>query len=85
MKAINNYVVIEKIKQSEKKIAGLIVTQSTDTEAAISRGRIISRPDEFGKLEEGSVIRYLTGAGWDISHEEKVYRVIRVGDIVIIE
>ena len=85
MKAINQYVVVSKIKNVDKKIGGLVITAATDTEGAVSRGRVVSAPDVYDQLEEGFVVRYLTNGGWDIDHEGEVYRVLRLSDVLLVE
>ena len=85
MKAINQYVVVSKIKNVDKKIGGLVITAATDTEGAVSRGRVVSAPDAYDQLEEGLVVRYLTSGGWDIDHEGEVYRVLRLSDVLLVE
>ena len=42
MRAINNYIVIKKIKDQEKKVGGLILTEQTDTDNRYARAEIIS-------------------------------------------
>ena len=49
MKAINRYIVVDKIKVEPKKVAGLIMTDDTDSDNRYLRAKIIST----GNLVEG--------------------------------
>ena len=41
MKAINRYIVVDKIKVEPKKVAGLILTDDTDSDNSYLRAKII--------------------------------------------
>ena len=85
MKAINRYIVVDKIKVEPKMVAGLIMTDDTDSDNRYIRAKIIST----GKLVEGvkdnDIIFYDKHAGHDISWKDSLYRVIRDGDVVLVE
>ena len=49
MKAINHYIVIERIKEGPKKVSGLIMTDDTDVDNRYLKAKIIST----GNLVEG--------------------------------
>lgn len=85
MKAINYYVVVEKIKQPPKKVGGLELSESHNDEERYSKGLVISVGNLVEGIKENDVIRYDKRAGHGIIHEEKLYQVIKVGDIVIVE
>ena len=42
MKAVNNYIIVEKIKTEQKKVAGLIVTEDTDQDNRYTKAKVIS-------------------------------------------
>ena len=50
MKAINNYVIVNKIKTEPKMLAGLIMTDSTDVDNRYLRGTIISAGNVIAKI-----------------------------------
>tara|TARA_R100000951_G_scaffold116151_1_gene126743 strand:- start:2180 stop:2437 length:258 start_codon:yes stop_codon:yes gene_type:complete len=85
MKAINYYLVVEKIKQEPKKIAGLIITEMNDEEGRYSKANVISTGNLVEGVKDGDVITYDKHAGNDITWNDKVYRVIKINDIVIVE
>ena len=49
MKAINNYVVVDKVKTEVKKVAGLIMTEDLDEDNRYIKANVIS----VGNLVEG--------------------------------
>ena len=85
MKAINRYIVVEKIKVELKKVAGLIMTDDTDTDNRYLKGKIISTGNLVEGLKDNDIIFYDKHAGHDISWKNSLYRVIRDQDVVLIE
>ena len=85
MKAINRYIVVNKIKVEPKKVAGLIMTDDTDSDNRYLRAKIISTGNLVEGLKDGDIVYYDKHAGHDISWKDTLYRVIRDGDVVLIE
>lgn len=85
MKAINHYVVVEKIKEEQKKIGGLVFTDKTDTDNRYIKAKIVSVSDLLEGLSEGQTVYYDKHAGHGIDIDEKHYFVIKVGDIVLVQ
>ena len=85
MKAINNYIIIEKIKEGPKKISGLIITDETDVDNRYSKAKIISTGNLVEGLKDGNTIYYDKHAGHGISWKDELYHVIRSGDVVLVE
>ena len=85
MKAVNNYIIVEKIKVKPKTIAGLEITDKLDSDNRYLKAKIIS----IGNLVEGvnidDTIYYDKHAGHGIQWKNKLYYVIRIQDIVIVE
>jgi len=85
MKAINHYIIAKNIKTEPKKVAGLIMTDETDQDNRYIKAEIIS----IGNLVEGinkkDTVYYDKHAGHDLSWKDSLYRVIRDGDVVLIE
>ena len=85
MQAINDYVIVDKIKEGPKKVGGLILTDETDETNRYRKANIISVGNLVEMVTKGDVIYYDAMAGHDISYEDVMYRVIRMRDIVIVE
>ena len=85
MKAINDYVIVDKIKEGPKKVGGLILTDETDDKNRYKKAKIISVGNLVEIVTRGDTIYYDAMAGHDISYKNDMYRVIRMRDIVIVE
>ena len=85
MKAVNHYIVIERIKDEPVKVGGLILTEQTDEDNRYLKATVIS----IGNLVEGivvnDVIYFDKHAGHGIQHENKFYHVIKQMDVVLID
>ena len=85
MKAINYYIVIDKIKEAPKKVGGLELTEKQDSDIRYLKGKVISAGDKVTGIKEGDIIRYDKHAGHGIEWNEDLFHVITVGDVVIVE
>ena len=85
MQAINDYVIIDKIKKGPKKVGGLILTDQTDETNRYRKASIISIGNMVEVVKVGDTIYYDGVAGHDISYNDDMYRVIRARDIVLVE
>ena len=85
MKAINRYIVVDKIKVEPMMVAGLIMTDDTDSDNRYLRAKIISTGNLVEGLKDDDVIFYDKHAGHDISWKDSLYRVIRDQDVVLVE
>ena len=85
MQAINDYVIVDKIKEGPKKVGGLILTDETDESNRYKKANIISVGNLVEGIKNGDVIFYDKHAGHDIGYNDELYRVIRMRDIVLVE
>jgi len=85
MKAINNYIVVDKIKTGPKKVAGLIMTDDTDVDNRYLKAKIISAGNLAEGLEDGDTIYYDKHAGHGITWKDTLYHVIQARDVVLVE
>jgi len=85
MKAINHYVVIDKVKQEQKKVAGLIVTEDLDQDNRYIKAKVISVGNLVEGVVDGDIIHYDKHAGHGIQYKDKLYFVIKVSDIVLVD
>jgi co-chaperonin GroES (HSP10) len=85
MNAINNYIIVDKIKEKPTTIAGLEITEKLDSDNRYLKAKVLS----IGNLVEGvnvnDIIHYDKHAGHGIQWKNKLYYVIRIQDIVIVE
>ena len=85
MKAVNNYVVIEKIKLPKKKVSGLIMTENTDEDVRYYKAKVISVGEQVPAISKDDLVWYDKRAGHGIEYEDNFYIVIKASDIVLVE
>ena len=85
MQAINQYVIIDKIKEAPKKVGGLELTESQDKDVRYLKGKVISVGDQVPVVKKDDIVRYDKHAGHGIQYDDTLYYVIKVSDIVIVE
>jgi co-chaperonin GroES (HSP10) len=84
MKAVNNYIIITKIKEELKTDYGFII-QDTKGELRYSKGKVINCGEKTECINPDDIIYYDRRAGHDLVYEGKSYTVIRQQDVVIVE
>ena len=85
MKAVNHYLIIERIKDGPKKVGGLILTEQTDEDNRYLKAKVISIGNLVEGINEGDVVYYDKHAGHGIQHKDKFYHVIKQMDVVLID
>jgi co-chaperonin GroES (HSP10) len=85
MKAVNYYIIVENIKDEEKKVGGLIMTEEIDDDNRYLKAKVISIGDNVEGINEEDVIYYDKHAGHGIQHKEEFYHVIKQIDVVLID
>ena len=85
MKAVNYYLVVKNIKEQPKKIAGLDIMDSVDSDNRYVKAEVISIGNLVEGVREGDVVYYDKHAGHSIQHKDILYYVIKVGDVVLID
>jgi len=85
MKAVNHYVVIDKIKEAEKKVGGLIMTEDTKEDVRYFKGKVISTGNLVEAVKEEDIVWYDRHAGHGIEFGDKFYFVIKASDIVLVD
>ena len=85
MQAVNDFVIINIVKDGPKKVGGFILTDDTDETNRYKQANIIAVGNRVEVVKAGYSIYYDAVAGHDISYNDSMYRVIRARDIVIVE
>tara|TARA_Y100000004_G_scaffold153273_1_gene176879 strand:+ start:614 stop:871 length:258 start_codon:yes stop_codon:yes gene_type:complete len=85
MRAINDYVIVDIVKEGPRKVGNLILTEEVDDTNRYRKAIIISIGDQVQVVNKGETIYYDALSGHDISYKDKMYRVIRARDIVLVE
>ena len=85
MKAVNHYIIVERIKQGPKKVAGLILTEDIDDDNRYIKATVISVGNLVEGIKNNDVVYYDKHAGHGVQYKETLYHVIRSGDVVLID
>ena len=85
MKAVNHYIIVEKFKVEQKKIAGLIVTEDIDDDNRYVKAKAISVGNLVEGINEKDIVYYDKHAGHGVQYKETLYYVIRSMDVVLID
>jgi len=85
MQAVNDYVIVDIVKEGPKKVGGFILTDETDETNRYKKANIISVGNNVPIVKKGDIVYYDAVAGHDIAYNDTMYRVIRARDIVIVE
>lgn len=84
MQAINNYIIIEPIKEEPKKKQGLLIMDQHVDDVRYLKAKIIS----IGNMTEGIKINdeiyYDRRAGHGIEYDDNLYQVIKQQDVVLV-
>ena len=85
MQAVNNYIIVEKIKQGPKKVGGLILTEDIDEDNRYIKAKVISIGNLVEGIKNNDVVYYDKHAGHGVQYKDILYYVIRSGDVVLID
>jgi|TARA_R100001594_G_scaffold26813_2_gene51523 co-chaperonin GroES (HSP10) len=84
MKAVNYYLIVEKIKEP-KKVGGLLITDDLDEENRYTKAKVVSVGNLVDGIKENDIIYYDNQADHSINYKDILYYVIKVGDVVLID
>ena len=85
MKAVNNYIIVENIKDEPKKIGGLIMTEDLDDDNRYIKAKVISAGNLVEGIKDNDTVYYDKRAGHGVQYKDILYQVIRSGDVVLID
>ena len=85
MKAVNNYIIVENIKDEPKKVAGLIMTEDLDSDNRYIKAKVVSTGNLVEGIKNNDTIYYDKHAGHGVQYKDTLYQVIRSGDVVLID
>jgi len=85
MKAVNNYIVVQKIKQGPKTVGGLILTEDVDVDNRYIKATAISVGNLVEGIKDNDVVFYDKHAGHGVQYKDTLYQVIKSGDVVLVD
>mgnify|MGYP002640486961 FL=1 len=85
MKAVNDYIVVERIKEQKTTSGGLLLTDDTDTDNRYKKAKVVSVGNLADIIKVNTVVMYDKHAGHDIEYDNILYRVIKLRDVVLVD
>jgi len=85
MQAVNNYIIVEKLKVEPKKVAGLIMTEDIDVDNRYIKAKVVSTGNLVEGVKNNDIVYYDKHAGHGVQYKDILYYVIRSGDVVLID
>ena len=76
MKAINYFIIIDKIKEAPKKVGGLEITEKNNNDIRYLKAKVVSVGDKVEHIQNGDIIRYDKHAGHGIEWNGALYQVL---------
>jgi co-chaperonin GroES (HSP10) len=83
MQAVNNFVIIKRIKEKSKTASGFII-DSAKKEIRYLKGKIVSVGNITQGLKVNDIIYYDKHAGYSVEVDSQVFCVIKQQDVVIV-
>jgi len=84
MKAINKYIIIEKITEEMKTESGLLLSGEDANEFRYNKGVVVNPGTNVDTVSEGDVIYYDKSSGHTMVIEDKKYTIILERDVVVV-
>ena len=84
MQAINNYIIIEPLKEEPKEDKGLLIMDQHVDDIRYLKGKIISVGNLTEGIKVGDTIYYDRRAGHGIEYDDNLYQVIKQQDVVLV-
>jgi co-chaperonin GroES (HSP10) len=85
MKAINYYLIVEKVKEGPRMVGGLELTDKIDDSVRYLKAKVISAGNLVEGVNDGDIIYYDRHAGHGVQVKNTLYQVIRIQDVVLAE
>ena len=85
MKAVNNFILIDPIKEEIKPTeTGLILTEKQNDDIRYRKAKVVSVGSNVKSLNDSDIIYYDRHSGYGVQFEDEYYLVIRESDVVVV-
>ena len=84
MKAVNYYIVVDKIKEEPKSTSGFILSENQNQDIRYSKGKVVGVGENVNTIKQDDIVWYDKHAGHGIEFNGSYYYVIKYTDVVII-
>ena len=84
MQAVNNYIIINPIKEKIKEEGGLLIIDQHVDDIRYLKANVISIGNLTEGIKVGDIIYYDRRAGHGIEYDNNLYQVIKQQDVVLV-
>ena len=84
MQAVNNYIIIDPIKEKVKEEEGLLIIDQHVDDIRYLKANVISTGNLTEGIKVGDTIYYDRRAGHGIEYDNNLYQVIKQQDVVLV-
>ena len=84
MKAINKYIIIDKVSEEMKTESGLLLSGEDANEFRYNKGIVVTPGTNVETVKEGDTIYYDKSSGHTMILQDKKYTVIIERDVVVV-
>jgi len=84
MQAVNNYIIIDPIKEKVKEEEGLLIMDQHVDDIRYLKANVISTGNLTEGIKVGDTIYYDRRAGHGIEYDNNLYQVIKQQDVVLV-
>jgi len=84
MQAVNNYIIIDPIKEEVKEEEGLLIIDQHVDDIRYLKANVISIGNLIEGIKIGDTIYYDRRAGHGIEYDNNLYQVIKQQDVVLV-
>ncbi len=84
MKAINKYIIIDKVSEEMKTESGLLLSGEDANEFRYNKGIVVTPGTNVETVKEGDTIYYDKSSGHTMILQDKKYTVILERDVVVV-
>jgi co-chaperonin GroES (HSP10) len=84
MRPVNNYLIVQKIKENTKLAGGFELTEGLNPDARYSKAKVIAVSDKINYVKKDDIIYYDKHAGHAIEYDKELYTVIKNTDVIYI-
>ena len=85
MQAVNNYIIIDPIKEDVKEEEGLLIMDQHVDDIRYLKASVISIGNLTEGIKVGDTIYYDRRSGHGIEYDNNLYQVIKQQDVVLVE
>ena len=84
MQAVNNYIIIDPIKEDVKEVEGLLIMDQHVDDIRYLKASVISIGNLTEGIKVGDTIYYDRRSGHGIEYDDNLYQVIKQQDVVLV-